>query len=209
MEKYRTADVFVPGGMPRLTYVPRAERKLEQRLRSAKDNMCKLVTVTGATKSGKTVLVSTVFPRTEALWVDGGTVKAEDDLWNYVLEGLSGFTGVTSHDRHERGSEVKGELEAGAGLPLWLCAKGRLAGECSETRGSEESRCLSLSPRAAAISQLRSSKRPLIIDDFHYLAREFQGNVIRALKPLIFEGLPIVLIAIPHRRYDAVKVERV
>jgi hypothetical protein len=49
---------------------------------------------------------------------------------------------------------------------------------------------------------------PLIIDDFHYLNRDFQGNIIRALKPLIFEGLPVILIAIPHRRYDAVKVER-
>lgn len=58
------------------------------------------------------------------------------------------------------------------------------------------------------ISQLRLAKRPLIIDDFHYLQRDFQGNVIRALKPLIFDGLPVILIAIPHRRYDAVKVER-
>lgn len=28
------------------------------------------------------------------------------------------------------------------------------------------------------------------------------------MKPLIFKGMPVVLIAIPHRRYDAVKVER-
>ena len=49
---------------------------------------------------------------------------------------------------------------------------------------------------------------PLIIDDFHYFKRDFQGDVIRALKPLIFEGHPVIFIAIPHRRYDAVKVER-
>lgn len=35
-----------------------------------------------------------------------------------------------------------------------------------------------------------------------------QGNIIRALKPLIFDGLPVVIIAIPHRRYDAIQVER-
>lgn len=49
---------------------------------------------------------------------------------------------------------------------------------------------------------------PLIIDDFHYLNRDFQGSIVRAIKPLVFEGLPIVFIAIPHRRYDAIKVER-
>jgi hypothetical protein len=31
---------------------------------------------------------------------------------------------------------------------------------------------------------------------------------VRALKPLVFEGVPVVLIAIPHRKYDAIKVER-
>ena len=31
---------------------------------------------------------------------------------------------------------------------------------------------------------------------------------MRALKPLVFDGLPIVIIAIPHRRYDALKVEK-
>jgi hypothetical protein len=35
-----------------------------------------------------------------------------------------------------------------------------------------------------------------------------QGRIVRALKPLIFDGLPVVIIAIPHRRYDALKVER-
>lgn len=80
MKTFRTSDVFVPGGMPKLTYVSRAERNLEDRLRAANDNLCKLVTITGATKSGKTVLVSQVFPRAECLWIDGGTVREEDDL---------------------------------------------------------------------------------------------------------------------------------
>lgn len=67
---------------------------------------------------------------------------------------------------------------------------------------------MTLSHKAAAITQLREAELPLIIDDFHYIKRSYQGNVIRALKPLVFEGHPVVLIAIPHRRYDAVKVER-
>jgi hypothetical protein len=77
MEIYRTNQIFVPGGMPTLTYVPRAEHNLEARLAEAKDNLCKLVTVTGSTKSGKTVLTNKVFPRSSSVWIDGGTVKEE------------------------------------------------------------------------------------------------------------------------------------
>jgi hypothetical protein len=55
---------------------------------------------------------------------------------------------------------------------------------------------------------MKSSQAVLVIDDFHYLARELQGKIIRSLKGEIFKGFPAVAIAIPHRRYDAIRVER-
>ncbi len=48
----------------------------------------------------------------------------------------------------------------------------------------------------------------MIIDDFHYIPRDLQAAITRVLKPLVFEGVPVLYLAIPHRRYDAVKVER-
>ncbi|MGC8592120.1 hypothetical protein, partial [Acidithiobacillus sp.] len=74
VKKYKTSKVFVPGGMPRLTYVPREAIKLEASLRNAVENLHKLITVTGQTKSGKTVLVNTVLPRAgvgQNIWIDG------------------------------------------------------------------------------------------------------------------------------------------
>ena len=55
---------------------------------------------------------------------------------------------------------------------------------------------------------LADARLPVVVDDFHYLPKEIQGQVVRALKQPIFDGLPVVIIAIPHRRYDAVRVER-
>ena len=72
MNSYRTSKVFVPGGLPVLTYNPRNELKLEDSIKKAKDNLCKLMIVTGATKSGKTVLVKNVFPKQHSVWFDGG-----------------------------------------------------------------------------------------------------------------------------------------
>jgi hypothetical protein len=207
MKIYRTNDVFVPGGMPTLTYVPRAEHKLEARLAEAKDNLCKLVTVTGSTKSGKTVLTNKVFPRSSSVWIDGGTVKEEDDLWNFILDAIGGHSEETATDQSETGSKFSGELSAGAQL-LFFDGQGKVGTEYAKKRSASVAKKLALKPRAAAITQLRETKLPVVIDDFHYLDREFQGNIIRALKPLIFEGLPVILIAIPHRRFDAIKVER-
>lgn len=194
--------------MPTLTYVPRSERNLEEQLRAANDNLCKLVTVTGSTKSGKTVLTNRVFPRTSSVWIDGGTVKEEEDLWNFILEQIGGHSESTASNEAETTSKFFGEIGTTGKLPLIFEGETKFGAGYEKKRGDIKEKKLALNPRAAAISQLRATKRPLVIDDFHYLNRDFQGNVIRALKPLIFEGLPVILIAIPHRRFDAIKVER-
>ncbi len=208
MQVYRTNQVFVPGGMPTLTYVSRSERNLERRLSAANDNLCKLVTVTGATKSGKTVLTKKIFPKGEHVWVDGGTVKQEDDLWNFILESIDGHTIKTDSSTKEHSAGISGEVAAKGAIPLLVEGTGKVGTNYGGKRTKGSTETLALNPRAAAISQLRQVNCALIIDDFHYLNRDFQGNVVRALKPLIFDGQPVIFIAIPHRRFDAIKVER-
>ena len=208
MKKYKTSRVFVPGGMPLLTYVARTNRKLEEKLESAKDYSCKLVTITGSTKSGKTVLVNKIFPRDVSIWVDGGTIKDEEDLWHSILESIDGYSTISCNEKKESSNSVSGSLDITVGLPLFMQGKGELGGNYTSNRGKENIKSRNLTARTAAISQLKKVDIPLIIDDFHYLDRSFQGSIIRALKPLIFEGLPVILIAIPHRRYDVIKVER-
>jgi hypothetical protein len=62
--------------------------------------------------------------------------------------------------------------------------------------------------KTIAIKLLDEKKSPLIIDDFHYISRDKQASIVRAVKSLIFEGFPVIFIAIPHRRFDAIKVEK-
>jgi hypothetical protein len=76
----------------------------------------------------------------------------------------------------------------------------RMSRDCSSRR---RFRC-----GGQALRSLRERRLPLVIDDFHYIARELQGQITRILKPLVFEGVPVLYLAIPHRRFDAVKVER-
>jgi hypothetical protein len=93
-------------------------------------------------------------------------------------------------------------------LPFIASAEASVTPTLSSQRSTSTSSERDDSPKNVAIALLRESKRPLIIDDFHYLSREQQGIIIRALKSLIFDGLPVVLLAILHRRYDAVRVEK-
>lgn len=207
LKKYRMTHVFVPGGLPKYTYFSRSDLGLEERIQLAKDNLCKLVTVTGSTKSGKTVLTQQVFPKESTIWIDAGSVSDEKDLWTQIIDQLKGFTEVESSSAREKEVSATGQIGGQLKFPFFsgsskagTSIKGKRASVTTLRRQS--------SPKSTAINLIKESGKGLVIDDFHYLKREFQGSAVRALKGLVFDGHPVVLIAIPHRRYDAVKVER-
>jgi hypothetical protein len=204
---FQYTEIFVPGGLPKHTYNPRTSLGLEAQVQEAKENLCKLVTVTGHTKSGKTVLVRNVFPPLESVWIDGGSVEDAEDFWASIQEQLDGSQTMQFQETRETTGSIgaKGSAEANF---LFAKGTGELNSSLSKKAGTTTTKTLTVTPRVAAIRRLGEARKPVIIDDFHYIKPEIQGNIIRALKPLIFDGLPVIIIAIPHRRYDALKVER-
>ena len=125
-----------------------------------------------------------------------------------TLSELGGHTVEELNVSNESTQGTSGGVGGSLKIPLVASGSAKVDVFATRKTGSSDKKGIALAPRPAAISQLRASGKPLIIDDFHYLDRNFQGEVVRALKPLVFEGHSVVIIAIPHRRYDAVKVER-
>ncbi|QHP81453.1 hypothetical protein EO763_16950 [Pectobacterium odoriferum] len=207
--KYRSSKVFVPGGMPQLTYIERTEGEIRKRLEGVKDNLCKLVTLTGQTKSGKTVLTQMVFPSIDEnnIWIEGGSVNDENDLWAQVLVAINAWQSSEFVVTDTATTNIQGKASASASA-LVVKGSGEISVSQSDGNGSSTKESRSVSAKTAALKALQQSGKSLVIDDFHYLPRELQGNFVRAIKPLVFHGISIILIAIPHRRYDAIKVER-
>ena len=58
---------------------------------------------------------------------------------------------------------------------------------------------------AQRIERLIAAEMPLIIDDFHYISREFQAPLCRQLKNAASAGLRIVVLSIPHRGDDPIR----
>ena len=206
-EVYRTSKVFVPGGFPQLTYNPRTNHKLEEALEETKDNLCKLVMMTGLTKSGKTVLTNNIFPREDSVWFDGGTFSSEDEFWKDLADQLDIFPEQSVSETNEKMNQ--GELNTGVATQLVLFKlEGGGKYKHSTKKGKTSIKSKKGNPKTLALQELKLKRKPLIIDDFHYLPRDKQGSIVRAVKALIFDGVPVIFIAIPHRRLDAVKVER-
>jgi len=158
------------------------------------------------TKSGKTVLSRKILPPEESIWIDGGVVSQEADFWDVIIEQLQLFQSAELENNEETATRIG---DKGTAAANFFIAKGleEVSTELEKTNGKTVTSSRTVSSRVTALKGLRASNFPLVVDDFHYIPRDMQGSIVRALKPLIFDGLPVVIIA-PHRRYDALKVEK-
>ena len=205
--KLRTSQVFVPGGFPQITYIPRNEHQLESRVQAAQDNLSKLMVITGATKSGKTVLVDKVFPQDSAIWIDGGTISDEQSFWDSIVEKMELFTYTEVSESYSDSMEAGVEASV-EGNALFAKGSAKLHGTLQVGSSDGASYHRNISAKIIAIRALQDNLVPLVVDDFHYISKPIQKSIVRALKAPIMHGLPVIFIAIPNRKYDAVEVER-
>ncbi len=200
----RVSDVFVPGGFPDVTYVPRNELQLEERVRDYVEERYKVLSLSGPTKSGKTVLVKRVV--SDAVWVSGGEISSATDFWKLLVDKLDGWIEVEKSRAKTDGTETtaSGGVEGGA-----VFVKGK--GEVGRTKSVLDERVHTVRrdrPASQVASDLLMLTKPVIvIDDFHYLREPEQLKIVRGMRALIFEGVPVILLSVPHRVYDAVRAE--
>lgn len=184
-----------------MTYNPRDELGLEQKVRDYLDERHRILSLSGPTKSGKTVLLRSIVP--DAIWVSGGSVTTASEFWHLIADKLQLYTEVGATDGQQEGIGHSTTGEAG----IALLKGGRTATEeFSTSRGGSASRSRPIAH--ATIETLVSSQSVLVVDDFHYLPQPVQLEIVRAVKEPVFDGLAVILVSVPHRAYDAVRVEK-
>jgi hypothetical protein len=197
-------QVFTPGGQPSVTYVSRSHLGLEQRVGDALSRGFSINVVTGPTKSGKTVLCNHVLAQAgRSISIEGGQVRSEADFWEQIVYALD--LGV-QRTRKEVGAAIS-NLEGSIGLSF--PGANISAKEAKGTaRTTERAVTYNVNPQRAALDALVNQDASLLVDDFHYIAKDIQKNVIQALKGAVFKGLAVILLAVPHRAFDPMTVEQ-
>ena len=200
-QKHKVSNVFVPGRLPDLTYNPRANLQLEDQLNDYLDEGGAILTVAGPTKTGKSVLLQQVVP--DPVWLDGQAVTDVETLWRLVGEELVVYTGAEKGVGESATGGGSVSSKAGIGPLVQVGAQATYTATDSESRKYSVER-----PVAAVVSKaLVASARPLVIDDFHFIDRAVQRQVVRALKPVVLAGNAVILVSISHRAQDVVTAE--
>jgi hypothetical protein len=198
-------EVFTPGSLPQYTYNNREDLKLEQRLLEAINTRGFICSVSGPSKSGKTVLCESVISQPRMLLVTGGGVSEESIFWQKIRKKLKLPSSKSISSQTTRSSQFTGKTETGVQLPIVFNAKvgydgslgtGESSGEVSQDDGLDG---------AELLESIRERGYTLVVDDFHYITKSVQRSLAEQFKEAARLGTPIVVVSVSHRSDDAVR----
>lgn len=200
-------DVFKPNALPDHTYVDRrideyGDTYTEQ-LQKALLNPGTLIAITGASKSGKTVLCHKAI-RNTIIDLSASQIESREDFWNQIGEQLELPDEVqikTSQSENDvEKTQITGELSI-------KIAKINISAGKDNTgsKGNEISHRI-LRSQSSMMKYIIDNDFVLVIDDFHYASEDIQLYIARTIKTYLINGLKVIILSLPHRADDAIRL---
>ena len=201
----KATSVFTPTDVPTVTYVERQTKNFEEELRRAFQIPKMIVSISGPSKSGKTVLVTKVVSKDNLIHLYGASIKTSSDLWRNVIAWMGGPIEVTETSASKRAGTVSATAGGKAGIPL--VAQGSAAVTAAGTIESSDqaTKKLAINDLDTVVSEIGGSDFVVFVDDFHYIEAGAREEIGRQIKAAAERGVRICTASVPHRSDDVVR----
>lgn len=203
-EIMKTREVFTPGRFPTWTYVDDHLKDKEQQLMDTLEDGSMLVSISGPSKSGKTVFVENILGKENLIQITGAGVTSPSDLWLRVFD----IIGTPIHEITTSGSVTSGKIggkATGEGGILVAKAKAEVSGEASYSSQKTESESTAVDYLQLLIRELSGSDFVIFIDDFHYIERAIQSDIAQQIKEAIRQGVKFICASVPYHSDDVIR----
>jgi len=201
----KVQQIFTPNDTPTVTYVDRSEHKLEQTLRNHFETPNVVVSLSGPSKSGKTVLIKKVVAEDRLIPVIGAGIASADNLWERVLGWMGAPSEVVDTNMSSNELTTGGEAAAKAKVPLFAEGGASVSFEAGRSWGRQRSEIRRGGGLWQVIEEIRDSDFVVFIDDFHYIDPSIREEVGRQIKAAAENGVKIFTASVPHRSDDVVR----
>jgi hypothetical protein len=197
-------EIFTPGRFPTWTFVDDHLKIKEQQLHDALDDGSMLVSISGPSKSGKTVFVEHILGKEHLIQVTGAGVRTPAELWIRVFDIIG--TPITRttliSDSTSSTTGMKGEVQGSI-----VIAKGK--GELSSSSSSISQRSTTESDAIdflqLLVNELAETDFVIFIDDFHYIHRDIQSELAQQIKEAIRQGVKFICASVPYHSDDVIR----
>ena len=201
----RAVDVFTPNAFPEHTFVERKESELKRLLEDALATPNTVVSLSGPSKSGKTVLVEKFVGADNLILVSGAELRTAVELWDRVL-GWIGIPLSTTSEQTQVSTHQGGvTVSAKSGLPVLAELGGQTAYTVSSASTNSEGSSFSRGGLTQVEREIGRSDFVVFIDDYHYMGRELQVEVAKQIRAAAGRGIKICVASVPHRSDDVVR----
>lgn len=196
----RAKDVFTPGDLPEITYIADHLVTRAQVLHDSLESSL-IVTLSGPSKSGKTVFVEKNIGKDSLVSISGAGVNSANELWSRVFTMIG--TPIPAKVTETKGFQGATGGKVVGGVPFMA------QGEISTTGAWSNSTAAQADPAtdylSILIKELAGSGFVIFIDDFHYVKSDAREEISNQIKDAAAKGVLFVLAAVPYHADDAVK----
>lgn len=194
----RATNVFTPKGEPSVTYVDDHLIEKGKRLRQDLSAGPCVVSLSGPSKSGKTVFIEKTLGRDNLIKVNGAGVKSAAALWLKVLAVIGAPIKVVESTEKNNVSTFGAKVEGA--VPL--LAKGEVS--TAGAWGAKESKAeeAAFDYVGLLVKELGGSGFIVFVDDFHYIDAEIQREISAQIKEGIEGQVQFVCASVPYRSDD-------
>lgn len=201
----KVTEIFTPSDYPMHTYVDREEERTEERLRQALQTPGEIVSVSGPSKSGKTVLIEKVVGREDLITITGAGLSDASQVWDRALDWMGAPSQTTHSNTATIGASASGGVKGAIGFPLIGSVGAEGSAGLSGSRANQAAETRVRTGLAQVVREIANSTYVLLIDDFHYMPASVQVEVAKQIKEAARQGVKIVTASVPHRSDDVVR----
>lgn len=180
----RFSEVFKPGTYPEMTYVSRESKgtkyTYEERLQQSLAIDGYLTYIVGPSKIGKTVLCEKVIGVANMVCMSGNDFSKEKDFWSGIGKKVGISTEAAVSEESAAFSET--EQKSITVTKNYFVTKDKV------------------------IDYFKKNDKVLVLDDFHYAPPEIQYDIACQLKEVIRMGFKAVVVSLPYRSDDAIRL---
>ncbi len=197
----KVTDVFTPNKLPDVTFI---NDHLLDKTKYLKESLLAgagVISLSGPSKSGKTVFIEKTLGRDRLLQVTGAGIDSPKKLWDRVFD----LIGTPSKFTEAQATMASGTLSAKAelGFPMVTKAEGAVSVTAGDTATRTEEHVpdyLNL-----LIKELGKTEFVVFIDDFHYIQKDVQTRISQEIKEAVRGEVTFITASVPYHSDDVLR----
>lgn len=199
----KATEIFTPGRLPIHTYVGDHLQERAKELQQALDTGALVISLSGPSKSGKTVFVETNVGRDRLVQVTGAGVNSPEKLWDRVFDLIG--TPTTSSSSNSKGFDGKVGGKVGGSAGVFVKGQGEVSVEGTWSNAQTTTESDSVDYLQLLIRELGGTGLVVFVDDFHYIPSEVQKEISNQIKEAARQNVIFIVASVPYHSDDAVR----